>query len=54
MFKNIGLIAFLIKISPILLINPLDGGRVIKSIAFSLNSNFGIGNYRCRIFSLYL
>jgi len=40
----IGLASFmaLLNLFNLIPINPLDGGRVIKSIAFSLNSNFGI------------
>lgn len=40
----IGLASFmaLLNLFNLVPINPLDGGRVIKSIAFSLNSNFGI------------
>jgi len=47
MFKSnlaIGLASFmaLLNLFNLVPINPLDGGRVIKSIAFSLHSNFGI------------
>jgi len=40
----IGLASFmaLLNLFNLVPISPLDGGRVIKSIAFSLNSNFGI------------
>jgi Zn-dependent protease len=40
----IGLASFmaLLNLFNLVPINPLDGGRVIKSIAFSLNSTFGI------------
>jgi Zn-dependent protease len=40
----IGLASFmaLLNLFNLVPINPLDGGRVIKSIAFSLSSNFGI------------
>ncbi|MGB3751769.1 MAG: site-2 protease family protein [Arcobacteraceae bacterium] len=40
----IGLASFmaLLNLFNLIPINPLDGGRVVKSIAFSLNSNLGI------------
>jgi len=40
----IGLASFmaLLNLFNLVPINPLDGGRVVKSIAFSLNSSFGI------------
>lgn len=40
----IGLVSFiaLLNLFNLLPINPLDGGRIIKSIAFSMNTNFGI------------